>query len=91
MGRRVRKVGVGGVESGCGVEGVKGRKSWDRGVGSEEVEVGGLELEGLGVGSEEFGSRGLDLGGLGSGVLGLVKLGSGRLKSGGRRRRGWGS
>ena len=36
-----------------------------------------------GVGSEELGSRGLKLGGLGSGVLGLVKLGSGRLKSGG--------
>ena len=68
MGRRVRKVGVGGVESGCGVGGVKGQKSWDRGVGSEEVEVGGIEVKGLelgGLGSEELGSRGLKLGGWG--------------------------
>ena len=68
MGRRVRKAGVGGVESGCGVGGVKGRKSWDRGVGSEEVEVGGIEVKGLelgGLGSEELGSRGLKLGGWG--------------------------
>ena len=43
------KLGL-GVESGCGVGGVKGRKSWDRGVGSEEVEVGGIEVKGLELG-----------------------------------------
>ena len=68
MGRRVRKVGVGGVESGCGVGGVKGRKSWDRGVGSEEVEVGGIEVKGLELGG--VGSRGLKLGGWGRGCWG---------------------
>ena len=56
------------MESGCGVGGVKGRKSWDRGVGSEEVEVGGIEVKGLelgGLGSEELRSKGLKLGGWG--------------------------
>ena len=74
MGRRVRKVGVGGVESGCGVGGVKGRKSWDQGVGSEEVEVGGIEVKGLelggllGGGVRRVGVEGVEVGVGGVGV-----------------------
>ena len=76
MGRRVRKVGVGGVESGCRVGGVKGRKSCDRGVGSEEVEVGGievkgLELGGLGGGVRRVGVEGVEVGGVEVGGVGV--------------------
>ena len=82
MGRRVRKVGVGGVESGCGVGGVKGRKSWDRGVGSEEVEVGGievkgLELGGLGGGVRRVGVEEVEVGGVGVGGVGVSEVGVG--------------
>ena len=85
MGRRVRKVGVGG---------------WSRGVGSGELRVGRVGIGELAVrrlrsGELKLGGLGgrverVEVGGVGSGVLGLVKLGSGRLESGGWRRRGWG-
>ena len=86
MGVGSEKLGWGGGV-GVWVGGVKGRKSWDWGVGSEEVEVGEILLGG---GVRKVGVEGVEVGGLGSGVLGLVKLGSSRLKSGRWRRRGWG-
>ena len=75
MGHRVRKVGVKGVESRCGVGGVKGRKSWDRGVGSEGLRSRELELGDCGGGVRRVGVEGVGVGGVGVEGVGVSEVG----------------